>query len=290
MNETKKFKTYQSWLVMGISYLLATAAVILSGIYLPLPWYWSLFIGDVIGTLIIWVFSIVFDNVSIYDPYWSYMPWVYLLFVWIKVGNYNLYTIIFFAAFTLWSWRLNINWAIRFKEGLNHEDWRYTMWREKTGKAFHLFSLVSFMMMETVVIYAATMPAMWLFTLEVGPLSIIGSVVVLLGFLLELFSDIAMERSHKIHPHETCQIGLWKYSRHPNYLGENCVWFGTMLSLLIPYVQFWYMGVGFLAVLVLFLAASIPMMEKRQLERRSDYLDYKKRTSMFLLWFPKKHK
>lgn len=55
----------------------------------------------------------------------------------------------------------------------------------------------------------------------------IGAMIVLVGFLLELFADIQMQTFRKARKSkdEIIRIGLWKHARHPNYLGEILVWF-----------------------------------------------------------------
>ena len=81
--------------------------------------------------------------------------------------------------------------------------------------------------------------------------------------------------------------GLWSMTRHPNYFGEVSQWWGVWaISLaVIP----WYAGiVGPLVITYLILGVSgIPMTERGMLDR-PDFQEYKKRTSAFFPWFPKK--
>lgn len=82
---------------------------------------------------------------------------------------------------------------------------------------------------------------------------------------------------------ETCRIGLWSYSRHPYYLGEITFWLGVYLSMLPLANEYWYYGIGFVAVAVLFNVVSIPLMEARQLKRRADYERYQQDTPRLLI-------
>ena len=76
--------------------------------------------------------------------------------------------------------------------------------------------------------------------------------------------------------------GLWKSSRHPNYLGEILTWWGLyFFSLSAGYDQ-WWMGIGALTVTLMFVFISIPMLEKRELERRPEYKDYIKEVPFLL--------
>lgn len=76
-------------------------------------------------------------------------------------------------------------------------------------------------------------------------------------------------------------VGLWKRGRHPNYFGEVAMWWGVWLM----YASIF--GIDALvaapiAMSCLFLFISIPMMEKRQLENKPGYADYRKRTRIMI--------
>ena len=66
--------------------------------------------------------------------------------------------------------------------------------------------------------------------------------------------------------------GLWAWSRHPNYLGEIGFWFSLALFGIAAAPQdWWWLFVGVAVMAAMFLGASIPLMEKRSLERRPNY-------------------
>ena len=77
------------------------------------------------------------------------------------------------------------------------------------------------------------------------------------------------------------RIGLWKYSRHPNYLGEILMWWGVGLSVLCAAPSAWYLVAGAVANTILFFAVSIPMADERQ-SRKNGFAVYKKQTRMLL--------
>ena len=77
------------------------------------------------------------------------------------------------------------------------------------------------------------------------------------------------------------RVGLWKYSRHPNYLGEILVWWGVAICSVILIPSKWYLITGAIANTLLFLFISIPMAEKRQ-SRKPGYYEYKKQTRILL--------
>ena len=127
--------------------------------------------------------------------------------------------------------------------------------------------------------------------INLNALSLIGSVVILIGTLLELFSDHYMHKFLKSNQqNEVINIGLWKYSRHPNYLGEILIWVGVYLILLLSAYEYWYLFVGMLLMILLFNFISIPLAEKRQLSKRSTYKEYQLETSRLLILPKKKNK
>jgi steroid 5-alpha reductase family enzyme len=83
--------------------------------------------------------------------------------------------------------------------------------------------------------------------------------------------------------------GLWGWSRHPNYFGEFSFWAALALfGIAAAPADWWWLILGALAILAMFLGASIPMMEERSLQRRPAYQDVVDRVSRFVPWPPKR--
>ena len=147
-------------------------------------------------------------------------------------------------------------------------------------------------MIPTLIVYASLIPLLILFMKgNSGYLSLLGGGIMIIGILLELFADHDMHtflRNSK--ERVTCKKGLWNYSRHPNYLGENLIWIGIYVSFVSVYPTLWYMGFGFILMILLFEFISIPLAEKHHNSRRSDYVDYVKTTSRMLILPHKRHK
>ena len=99
--------------------------------------------------------------------------------------------------------------------------------------------------------------------------------------VLQGTSDCQMHKYRKNKATPFIRNGLWKYSRHPNYLGEILMWWGIGLSVVFASPTAWYLLVGALANTALFLAVSIPMADKRQ-SRKDGFDEYKKQTRMLL--------
>ena len=243
--------------------------------------------------MVVWLFGLVFRNVSVYDPYWSVAPPVMIAAVMIKYRVFTVNAFILLALIALWSLRLTANWLITYK-GLGHEDWRYAMYREKCKPfVFQLISFFGLQFVPTAVVYAGlTGPLFAIREERFSPLSLFGIALILGAVLLEFVSDRAIHRFLREHKGErkTCDVSVWKYSRHPNYLGELSFWTGLYLYFVAVCPKIFYAGLWFLTIVFLFLFISIPMMEKHNGERRADYVAYKEKTSVLLLLPPKKKK
>ena len=95
------------------------------------------------------------------------------------------------------------------------------------------------------------------------------------------------EQMHKFRANQenmskTMKAGLWKYSRHPNYLGEILFWFGIFGFSLSQSFENWWLIIFPLSMLLLFVLSSIPMMDNRSLGRREDYFEYMQKTPSLL--------
>jgi steroid 5-alpha reductase family enzyme len=275
--------------ILSLLCILAMYVVAFIGGFFSSVWidniYLQLLFWDVIATIIIWIFSLIVKNSSVYDPYWSFAPWILLTYLMIKFNFYDLWFIIVYASFSVWSFRLTINWIITF-DNLTWEDWRYKRYRETLSKPlFHLANFFGIQMMPTLLVFAGTLPLFFASYLQLSsPLMLIGAGVILLGTLLEFFADHQMhDFLRNTKEKKTCQNGLWNYSRHPNYLGEVLIWVGAYLVLLVANINLWWIGFGFILMILLFEFISIPMAEKRHKSRRNDYIDYIKSTNRLLI-------
>ena len=243
------------------------------------------------ATVVVYVATVIYADVSIYDPYWSVAPPVILLAVMIKYKYWNANAFILLALVGIWSFRLTANWLSTYK-GLGHEDWRYARYRASHHP--FVFQLISFFGLQTVptaVVYLSLVSGLLAIREPAfSPLSCVGILVMACAVLLELFADAAIHDFLREHAGEnkTCNVSVWRYSRHPNYLGEMSFWAGLYLYFVAVRPDLWYLGLGFLSIIVLFLAVSIPLMEKHNAERRADYAEYKAVTSMLLPLPPKK--
>ena len=270
-----------SFIVVAVVYIIATAVGVLVYRALDLDWWLSLLISDLLATVATFIFSLIFKNASVYDPYWSVQPPVIL--VAFAIGReLTLLGILLLLVVSFWAIRLTANWAYTFAN-LNHQDWRYTMLKEKTGVFYPIINFVGIHMVPTLVVYGCVLPAVYAIreALSANIPSIICLCVSLGAAVMQGIADIQMHKYRKNRNGAFIRIGLWKYSRHPNYLGEILMWWGVGLSVIFASPSAWYLAAGAVANTILFLAVSIPMADGRQ-SRKAGFAEYKAETRMLL--------
>ncbi len=279
--KTIKQNRVASFIAVALVYAIATAVGVLVYNAFDLSWWLSLLIADTASTVITFIFSVIFGNASVYDPYWSVQPPVILIAFCIG-KNLTSLGVLLMIAVSYWAIRLTANWAYTFK-GLNHQDWRYTMLKEKTGVFYPIVNFVGIHMVPTLVVYGCILPAVW--AVINGIVANVGSVIffcVSLGAVtMQAIADYQMHAFRKKNSGAFIRKGLWKYSRHPNYLGEILMWWGIALSVICAHPNVWYLLIGAAANTILFFAVSIPMADGRQ-ARKEGFSEYKKQTRMLL--------
>ena len=134
-------------------------------------------------------------------------------------------------------------------------------------------------MMPTIVVFAAMLPGLGLFESHASArdLTWVGFAMCLLSATIQLVADTQIHRFRNNHPGQYCNIGLWRHGRHPNYFGEIMMWWGVWVMYASLYGFDWLI-LGPIAITMLFLCVSIPMMERRQLQNKPGYAEYKKHT------------
>jgi steroid 5-alpha reductase family enzyme len=113
-------------------------------------------------------------------------------------------------------------------------------------------------------------------------LDYVGVLVVLFGTWFESIGDMQLAR-FKADPANRGKVmdtGLWRYTRHPNYFGEFCVWWGFYL-LAIAAGGGWSLPGPLLMSVLLLKVSGVTMLEKDIGERRPGYREYSQRTNTF---------
>ena len=285
MDSIKNSKS-KSILVITVIYVLAAALGV--AVYMALPFlFWiRLLIADVAATIFVFVFSVILKNASVYDPYWSIQP-IVIIAGYALTSNITPATLLLIISIVYWGIRLTGNWAYVFG-GLNHQDWRYTKFENETGRLYPFINFTGIHMVPTLIVYLTTLPAVFVIRQElranIG--SFIGMVACVGAATLQLVADTQMQKYIKSGQHGLIRTGLWKYARHPNYLGEILMWWGIAIQAVSVMPSHWWFVAGALANTILFFSVSIPLADKRQ-SAKPGYAEYKAGTRM-LLPVPKK--
>lgn len=275
------FSRRTSFIFVTMVYILAIIAGFAAYMICPGMLWVRLLVADAVSTVITFIFSVIFDNASVYDPYWSVQPIVIMAAFACAYGICTSSLLLMMVVF-IWGVRLTANWAYTF-HGLDHQDWRYTMLKEKTGSFYPVINFIGIHMVPTLIVYMAVFPAVCVIqnNAEFKALSLIGAVISLLAVVLQATSDYQMHSYRKNKTTPFINTGLWKHSRHPNYLGEILMWWGVALYAVATIGFKWYLLAGALANTLLFLFVSIPMAEGKQ-KKKPGYGEYKARTRMLL--------
>ncbi len=255
------------------------AWLVASRLMVGAPTWAVILAADAAATVAVFVFSVVFDNSSFYDPYWSVAPMV--IAPWLFVSSSGApfaRKITVLALVLLWGARLTWNWA-RGWQGLAHEDWRYVDMRKKSKRAYWLVSFVGIHMMPTLWVYLgclALLPALATGTRPLGVLDALGLVVTGGAIAIETIADEQLRAFRLGAPGggSIMNRGLWALSRHPNYLGELSFWWGLWLFGLAADPSAYVTVLGPLSITVLFVFVSVPMLDRRSVARRPAYADH----------------
>ena len=211
----------QSYLIIMLCYIIAAVIGIWVFHLLSTAQWLALLIADLVSTVFIWAASQILQNASVYDPYWSVQPPIILALVLVFLGKPEIGSILLVFVIAFWGARLSINWMVTFP-GLHQQDWRYEQLKQQSGRFFPLVNLFGIQVMPTLIVYACLLPGFY-YLLRGGGLNwgvIIGLLVILGGALLELVADYQMQSFRKQSQDRTqlLRAGVWRHSRHPNYL------------------------------------------------------------------------
>jgi len=249
--------------------------------------------ADLVATAVVFGAAMAVGNSSLYDPYWSVAPAVIVVAwtVWstgADVAAVSARQASVTALVLIWAIRLTANWALSWR-GLDHEDWRYVQLRAQSPRRvpWWLISLTGIQLMPTLVVFAgllAVWPAVTVPGAAAGPLDAVAAAVTVAAIAVEAVADRQLRRFARDPANRDRIIdrGLWRYSRHPNYLGEIGFWWGMWLFGLAAAPHWWWTVIGPVTMVLLFTIVSVPMMDRRSVERRPAYAEHMRRVPALL--------
>ncbi len=238
-----------------------------------------------------WVWSARFDNYSVVDAVWAFGIGCTALF-WLAVGPGDLLVrIAAAAAIGFWSLRLGGYLLRRIHRLHPKEDARYTKLRE-VWKGREKLAFFGFFQMQAFSVLVLALPFLAIShkSSSWGLLESIGLIVILIGLLGESLADrqMAAFKRRNFDSKSVCRVGLWRYSRHPNYFFESVIWWGFYLYACgAPWG--WAMIHAPIAITWLLLRVTgIPPTEAAAIASKGDaYREYQRTTSPFVPLPPK---
>jgi steroid 5-alpha reductase family enzyme len=234
-------------------------------------------IADLVATVVIFSFSRAYRNSSFYDAYWSVVP-PFLALYWLASpadAGVPLRELLVLGLILYWATRLTLNWACHWP-GIEHEDWRYGLLKGRAGGRALVTDFMGIHLFPTLQVFAGMLPVYAVYCLGDRPpgwIDLLACLVTGGAITLQMMADFQLHAFLESRRQgQQLATGLWAWSRHPNYFGELGFWFGLLLFGIAAHPQGWYwQATGVVLMTLMFLLASIPMMEKRSLERRPDY-------------------
>jgi len=241
----------------------------------------------IVFMLVLWGISLLWHDASIVDPCWGLG---FVVIAWssgLQVGSQDVRSWLLVFLVTVWGLRLSAYLFWR-----NHgkgEDRRYQAMRDKHGDKFWWVSLLTVFLLQGVLMWFISMTVQsGVYYSDAAPvepvgwLAILGVLLWAIGFFFESVGDFQMAR-FKARPDSNGKVmdqGLWRYTRHPNYFGDFCVWWGLFL-IAASASSWWTIGSPALMSFLLLKVSGVTLLEGDIEERRPGYAEYKRKTNAF---------
>jgi steroid 5-alpha reductase family enzyme len=243
---------------------------------------------------LLWLVSLLRRDASIVDAFWGtgFILVVGFALLTTPEAQTHLRCWLLVSLVLVWGLRLSLH---LLRRNLRHgqEDYRYRAMRDYHGPRFWWVSLFTVFLLQGCILWFVAMPVLATIKVstgrDLGVLDAIGVAVWLVGFFFESVGDYQLAGFLK-DPQNAGRVmnrGLWKYTRHPNYFGDFCVWWGLYL-ISIRGGAAWTIFAPLLMSFLLIKVSGVRLLEKTVTTRRPEYADYQARTSAFFPWPPRR--
>jgi steroid 5-alpha reductase family enzyme len=235
-----------------------------------------------------WAVSVAIRNVAFVDSLWSLFFLIAAVTFAAAAWPLSARGLLVTVLVAIWALRLSIyitarNWG-------KPEDYRYQKIRANNEPGFAFKSVYIVFGLQGVLAWFIAMPLLPAIMNpgDIGALEIAAGALWLLGFVFEAGGDYQLAR-FKGDPSNKGRVlntGLWRYTRHPNYFGDFCVWWAFFLFA-VAAGGWWTVLSPVLMSLLLLKVSGVALLEKTITERRPEYADYIRRTNSFFPGLPK---
>ena len=238
----------------------------------------------------LWIVSRIKHDVGIVDSFWSLLILVaglcFLVFTDTSITDRHGVVMLLLTA-----WAIRLAAHITWRNWGQEEDNRYQSIRENNQPNFEFKSLYIVFLLQAFLALIVALPLMSIFSSEtaINSLDYIAFALWITGMSFETVSDLQLARFKASDKNrgKVLNTGLWRYSRHPNYFGEFCIWWAFFLFAVAS--GYWWSIVSPLLMSILLLKVSgVSLLESTISERRPEYASYSRTTNAFFPWFPKK--
>jgi len=237
--------------------------------------------------VLLWVYSLAREDVSVVDIFWG--PG-FAVTAWTALAMGTPGPRAWLAAGLVTVWALRLGGYLYSRNHGKPEDYRYQAMRARVGPSFRYRSLYIVFGLQGALILLVSLP---LQAVMAGPgpalswTDGLGVAIFAVGLFFEAVGDWQLSR-FKADPASKGKVmdqGLWRYTRHPNYFGDFCVWWG--LWLLSVRIAPWTVIAPLVMSTLLLRVSGVALLESTITERRPAYAEYIRKTSAFFPWFPR---
>lgn len=235
-----------------------------------------------------WLLSLPQRNINVADTLWSLM--LFAAGVIYALGSDPRAPRI---ALVLWPcalWAARLAWHLTVRHAGAPEDRRHAQLRERHAPHFAMKSLYLVFWRRALGAWLVSLPLLGAFASNraVGWLDSLGLLLWFAGFALEVAADAQLKRfrADPANAGGVLSRGPWRLSRHPNYFGECCIWWG--FGLIALSAGAWWSLPGPVFLTWMLLRSAGPAGQERDIvTRRPQYADYVLKTKAFFPAWPR---
>ena len=238
---------------------------------------------------ITWLLSLPLRNVSIVDSLWSLM--LFAAGVIYALGSDPRAPRFALVLWPLAIWAARLSFYITARSMGKGEDRRYQAIRARNEPRFAFKSLFLVFWLQALLAWIISLPLLGAFSsiALIGVLDYLGAILWLTGFVFEALGDwqLARFKRNPANADAVMNHGLWRFTRHPNYFGEFCIWWGFW-SMAVSAGAWWSLPGPVLLTFLLLRVSGVSLLEKDIGNRRPQYADYVLKTNAFFPGPPRK--